>query len=74
MESHNHFGYNGVALSLDNWSSHCSQKVKEFLQNCGWNVLYLPSYSPQLAQLSSPLIKLKELFDEKAKRERVQAK
>ena len=73
MEGHNNFGYDGVALSLDSWSSHHSQKVKEFLQNCGCNVLYLAPYSPQLAPVELAFNQIKGIIRWKSKK-RVQTK
>ena len=51
IEDQTNVEFDRVALSLDNWTSHRSKEVTKFLQNCDWNIFYLPPYSPQMAQV-----------------------
>ena len=38
-----------TVLSLDNAPTHCSETSINFLKNQGFNTIFLPAYSPQLA-------------------------
>ena len=47
----NKYQLEDILLTLDNASCHCSLVVKERLKQLGFNVEYLPPYTPTLTQL-----------------------
>lgn len=49
----------GSVLILDNWSVHHGDDVSELVKRCGCEVLYLPTYSPDLNPIEHLFAKLK---------------
>ena len=68
IEEQNNVEFERVALSLDNWTSHRSKEVKQFLQNCDWNIFYLSPYSPQMAPVELAFNEIKRWIRWKSKK------
>ena len=45
------FGYSKIMMTLDNCPCHQSNKSKKFMAKLGYNILFLPPYSPQLSPI-----------------------
>jgi transposase len=52
----------GDVVVMDNLSSHKVRGVREWIENAGAEVLYLPSYSPDLNPIEKAWSKLKQLL------------
>ena len=51
MRDNNTFGYEKLILTMDNWSSHRSQKWMKLLKNLNHQVFFNPAYTPQFAPI-----------------------
>lgn len=49
----------GSVLVLDNWTVHHGNDVKELVEGCGCELLYLPTYSPDLNPIEHLFAKVK---------------
>ncbi len=49
----------GSVLVMDNWSVHHGDDVRDLVEACGCELLYLPSYSPDLNPIEHLFAKLK---------------
>jgi transposase len=58
----------GDLVICDNLSSHKVAGVKEAIQSCGAELLYLPPYSPDLNPIEMVFSKLKAILRQKAER------
>ena len=67
LQANENFGYKRVALILDNWSWHRAGVVMNFMMATGWNIFYLPPYSPQLAPVELSFNILKKRVAQKSK-------
>jgi transposase len=52
----------GQVVVLDNLSSHKGQRVREIVEGCGCELLYLPPYSPDFNPIEQAFSKLKGLL------------
>jgi transposase len=52
----------GRIVVMDNLSAHKAQRVKELIEECGCEVLYLPPYSPDLNPIEEAFSKVKDLL------------
>ena len=51
LKANKNFGFKNIAIILDNWSIHKTQKVKIKLNKMFSKTIYLPPYSPQFAPI-----------------------
>jgi len=52
----------GQVMVMDNLSSHKGGRVRELVEGCGCELLYLPPYSPDLNPIEEAFAKLKTLL------------
>jgi transposase len=52
----------GQIVVMDNLSSHKGSRVRELIEECGCELLYLPPYSPDLNPIEEAFAKLKALL------------
>jgi transposase len=52
----------GQIVVMDNLSAHKAQSVRELIEECGCEVLYLPPYSPDLNPIEEAFSKVKGLL------------
>lgn len=52
----------GEIVVMDNLSSHKGPRVRELIEGCGAEVLYLPPYSPDLNPIELSFSKIKQLL------------
>ena len=53
-----------IVVAMDNLSSHKSERVRELIDERGCELLYLPSYSPDLNPIEEAFAKVKGLLRE----------
>jgi transposase len=44
---------------MDNLSAHKSERIRELIEGAGWELLYLPPYSPDLNPIEEAFSKIK---------------
>lgn len=52
----------GSVLVMDNWSVHHGDDIRELVEDCGCELLYLPTYSPDLNPIEHLFAKLKSFI------------
>lgn len=52
----------GQTMVMDNLSSHKGERVRELIEECGCELLYLPAYSPDLNPIEEAFSKIKGLL------------
>jgi transposase len=52
----------GQVVVMDNLSSHTGRRVKEIIEGCGCEPLYLPPYSPDFNPIEQAFSKIKGLI------------
>ena len=52
----------GQIVVMDNLSSHKGSRVRELIEECGCELLYLPPYSPDLNPIEEAFAKIKALL------------
>ena len=51
----------GQVVVMDNLSAHKGERVRELIEECGCELIYLPSYSPDLNPIEEAFSKIKGL-------------
>jgi len=60
----------GQVVVMDNLGAHKGARVRELIEGCGCEVLYLPAYSPDLNPIEEAFSKVKGILREAAARTR----
>jgi transposase len=60
----------GQVVVMDNLSAHKGERVKKLIEKRGWELLYLPPYSPDLNPIEEAFAKVKALLRKVAARSR----
>ena len=68
------FGYQNLLLTLDNWSYHKGKRIAELFKSFNWSIIFLPAYSPLLAQIELAFGFLKKMLSKKWRREHLNLK
>lgn len=58
----------GQIVVMDNLGAHRPKRVRELIEERGWELLYLPSYSPEYNPIEEAFAKIKNLLREAAAR------
>jgi len=62
--------FEGQVVVLDGLGAHRTQRVRELIEDRGCDLVFLPSYSPELNPIEEAFSKIKHLVRKAAERER----